>query len=44
MQFEHVMTNHFRMGVDAVYSDYVDRLVDVYSSEVGHVPTKSQPR
>ena len=43
MQFEHVMTNHFRMGVYAVYSDYVNRLVDVYSAEVGHVPTKSQP-
>lgn len=43
MQFEHVMTNLMRMGIDAVYSDYVDRLVDVYSAEVGHVPT-SQPR
>jgi hypothetical protein len=38
-----VMTNLMRMGIDAVYSDYVDRLVDVYSAEVGHVPT-SQPR
>jgi glycerophosphoryl diester phosphodiesterase len=43
MQFDHVMTNLMRMGIDAVYSDYVDRLVDVYSAEVGHVPTNSQP-
>jgi len=43
MQFDHVMANHMRMGIDAVYSDYVDRLVDVYSAEVGHVPTNSQP-
>lgn len=38
VQFPHALTNAFRMGLDAVYSDYVDRMVDSYSEEVGHVP------
>lgn len=37
-QFPHVMANGIRMGLDGVYSDYVDRLVDVYDSEIGHPP------
>lgn len=37
-QFEPVLTSAFRMGLDGVYSDYVDRMVDVYTSEIGCVP------
>jgi hypothetical protein len=28
------------MGLDAVYSDHVDRLVDSYSQEIGHLPRR----
>jgi glycerophosphoryl diester phosphodiesterase len=37
-QFAPVLTSAFRMGLDGVYSDYVDRMVDVYTSEIGCVP------
>ena len=35
LQHEHVLRPAFRMGVDAVYSDYVDRMVDAFEIEVG---------
>ena len=39
-QFDHVLTNGFRMGLDGLYSDFVDRLVDVYRIQIGHVPRR----
>ena len=35
MQHEHVLSNGLRMGLDGVYSDWSDRMVDVYTAELG---------
>jgi glycerophosphoryl diester phosphodiesterase len=35
VQFEHELRPLLRMGIDAVYSDYVDRMMSAYTSEVG---------
>jgi glycerophosphoryl diester phosphodiesterase len=35
LQFEHVLRPVLRMGVDAVYSDVVDVMMDVYRDELG---------
>jgi glycerophosphoryl diester phosphodiesterase len=35
-QFEHQLSALMRMGVDAVYSDWVDRMVDAAQTEVGY--------
>jgi len=35
MQFEHVLRPALRMGIDAVYSDHVDVMVDAYRAELG---------
>jgi len=35
MQHEHVLSAALRMGLDGVYSDWVDRMVDVYTQELG---------
>lgn len=35
LQHEHVLRPAFRMGIDAVYSDYVDRMVDAFDAEIG---------
>ena len=35
LQFEHDLRPAYRMGVDAVYSDHVDRMVDVFTDEIG---------
>jgi glycerophosphoryl diester phosphodiesterase len=35
MQHEHVLAAALRMGLDGVYSDWVDRMVDVYTAELG---------
>ena len=35
MQDDHVLERSFRMGLDAVYSDYPDRMMDVYREQVG---------
>lgn len=35
LQFEHVLRPAIRMGIDAVYSDWPDRMVDVASAEAG---------
>jgi len=40
VQFPHALNDAFRMGLDAVYSDHVDRLVDSYSQEIGHLPRR----
>jgi glycerophosphoryl diester phosphodiesterase len=39
-QFNHVLENGYRMGLDGMYSDYIDRLVDVYDQQIGHVPRR----
>lgn len=35
LQYEPALQSAFRMGIDAVYSDWVDRMVDVYRREIG---------
>jgi glycerophosphoryl diester phosphodiesterase len=35
LQFEHQLRPALRMGVDGVYSDYVDRMVEAYAVELG---------
>ncbi len=37
MQFEHQLRPALRMGLDAVYSDHVDVMVDVYRQEIGEL-------
>ncbi|MEX0846708.1 MAG: glycerophosphodiester phosphodiesterase [Ilumatobacteraceae bacterium] len=35
MQFEDVIRPALRMGLDGVYSDWVDRMIDAYRAEIG---------
>ncbi|NNE10996.1 MAG: glycerophosphodiester phosphodiesterase [Ilumatobacter sp.] len=35
LQFEHQLRPTLRMGIDAVYSDYVDRMVEAFDAEIG---------
>jgi glycerophosphoryl diester phosphodiesterase len=35
MQFEHQMRPALRMGIDGVFSDHVDRMVDAFTAELG---------
>jgi len=35
LQHEHLLRPAFRMGIDGVYSDYVDRMVDAFNEEIG---------
>ena len=37
MQYEHVLRPAFRMGLDAVYSDHTDVMMDAYRAEIGSV-------
>lgn len=37
MQFEHVIRNALRMGIDGVFSDHVDVMVDSFRAELGRV-------
>lgn len=39
MQFEHVLRPALRMGLDAVYSDHVDTMMDAYRAECGRPAT-----
>ena len=34
MQFDQVLDNGFRMGLDGVYSDHVDRMMDSFVREI----------
>ena len=34
----HILQAAFRMGLDGVYSDWVDRMIDVYKAEIGLPP------
>jgi glycerophosphoryl diester phosphodiesterase len=38
MQDDHVLRPALRMGLDGVYSDWVDRMVDAYRAEIGAGP------
>jgi glycerophosphoryl diester phosphodiesterase len=38
MQFDHVLRPALRMGLDGVYSDWVDRMIDAYRDELGTPP------
>ncbi len=40
IQFPHQLDNGFRMGLDAVYSDFVDRMVDAYRAHTGVLPPR----
>lgn len=35
LQHEHLLRPAFRMGIDGVYSDYVDRMVGAFNEEIG---------
>jgi glycerophosphoryl diester phosphodiesterase len=37
LQFDYALENAVRMGLDAVYSDHVDLMVDVVKKETGAV-------
>lgn len=37
LQFEHLLRPALRMGLDAVYSDHVDVMLDAYRAEIGTV-------
>ena len=39
MQEPHILQAALRMGIDGVYSDWVDRMMDVYRAEIGQPPT-----
>jgi glycerophosphoryl diester phosphodiesterase len=39
MQEPHILQAGFRMGLDGVYSDWVDRMMEVYIAEIGQPPT-----
>lgn len=43
MQHHHELRPALRMGLDGVYSDWVDRMVDAYRDEVGKPPTAPPP-
>jgi glycerophosphoryl diester phosphodiesterase len=38
LQFEHVMRPILRMGIDGIFSDHVDVMVDAFNAELGRVP------
>jgi glycerophosphoryl diester phosphodiesterase len=39
MQEPHILEAAFRMGLDGVYSDWVDRMIEVYKAEIGQPPS-----
>ena len=43
LQHDHDLRPALRMGLDAVYSDWVDRMIDAYRDEVGKPPTAPPP-
>ena len=38
MQEPHVLQAALRMGLDGVYSDWVDRMIEIYQTEIGQPP------
>lgn len=43
LQYEPALQSAFRMGMDAVYSDWVDRMMDVYRQEIGDLVIDGLP-
>jgi len=39
-QYDYVLSNSFRMGLDAVFSDHVDTMVETYEKEIGLIPRR----
>jgi hypothetical protein len=39
MQELHILHAGFRMGLDGVYSDWVDLMIEVYQAEIGLPPS-----
>jgi glycerophosphoryl diester phosphodiesterase len=39
MQEPHILQAGLRMGLDGVYSDWVDRMIEVYRAEIGQPPS-----
>lgn len=40
IQFPHALRDAIRMGLDAIYSDYTDRMVESYEQEMGFTPKR----
>lgn len=40
LQHEHLLHAGMRMGLDGVYSDFVDRMVEVHRQEIGYSPRR----
>ena len=40
MQFDHQLRPALRMGLDGVYSDHVDTMVDAFKAELGAIPSE----
>ncbi len=38
LQYDHVLRNCLRMGLDGIFSDYVDRMMDAFRDEIGTGP------
>lgn len=38
LQYDHVLRDGLRMGLDGVFSDHVDRMMDAYRAEIGTGP------
>ena len=41
MQEPHILHAALRMGLDGIYSDWVDRMIDAYTAEVGRLPRQT---
>jgi hypothetical protein len=39
-QYSYVLSASLRMGLDAVFSDHVDTMVETYEKEIGFIPRK----
>jgi len=37
-QYDYVLSTSLRMGLDAVFSDHVDTMVETYEKEIGFIP------
>lgn len=37
-QYDYVLSNSLRLGLDAVFSDHVDTMVETYEKEIGFIP------
>lgn len=44
LQESHLLEQALRMGLDAVYSDHPDRMMDAYRAQIGRPPDSATPR